>query len=162
MGGIIPNEDAFRRIGDATRFYEQSYRNRVLKGEKRKIIGSGGCKARNEIWKLTIAGSPTGGTFDMDLNVLGTTDTLTFNYDDTSTEVATELATHTNLTSSDVSVTGGPFPDSDITIEFIGDLAKHRMGPPLLDFSAITGGSGVAVLLSRYQPGHPKDGGVAP
>ena len=160
MGGIIPNEDAFRRIGDATRFYEGSYRNRGLKGEKRKIIG-GGCKARNEIWRLTITGSPTGGTFDVDINVFGTTETMTFNFDDTLSEVQTELETHTNIASGDVSVSGGPFPDADMNIEFTGDLARYRMEAPLIDFSGLTGSAGMSVLLSRYQPGHPKDGSVA-
>lgn len=114
------------------------------------------------MWQITILGSPTGGTFDLDLNVLGTTETLTFNWDDTATEVDTELDTHTNIADGDVEVTGGPFPDAAINIEFKGELARHRMPAPTIDFGSLTGGSGVGVLLGRYQPGHPKDGSVAP
>jgi hypothetical protein len=123
---------------------------------------SNGCSPRNEKWAITIGGTPTGGTFDVDLNVLGTTDTLTFDFDMTAAEVETELETHTNIASGDVDVAGGPFPDADIVIEFIGDLAKHEIPRPLLDFAALTGGSGVSVQLSRWTPGYPKDGSVAP
>jgi hypothetical protein len=162
MSGVIPSEDAFRRFAESTKHYEQTYRNRGLVAEKRKILGGGGCKNRNEIWQITILGSPTGGTFDMDLNVLGTTETMQFNWDDTSTEVDTELDTHTNIANGDVTVTGGPFPNAIINIEFSGDLANHRMPPPIIDFGSLTGGSGVGVVLARYQPGHPTDGSVAP
>jgi hypothetical protein len=96
------------------------------------------------------------------LNVLGTVETMQFNFDDTSTEVNTELETHSEIASGDVTVSGGPFPDADITIEFTGDLANHEMDKPLIDFAALTGGSGVIVVLSRWTPGHPKDGSVAP
>lgn len=40
MRGVIPNEDAFRRIGDATKFFEQTYRNRGLKDDRRPIFES--------------------------------------------------------------------------------------------------------------------------
>lgn len=159
--GVILTEDAWRRTKASVLHYEGTYRDPVKQQPRRAIIG-GSCKPRNEVWILTVLGTPTGGTFDVDLNVLGTTDTLTFNYDDTASEVKTELATHTNLTSSDIDTAGGPFPGSTIAIEFIGDLAKHSIPHPTIDFSSLTGGSGVGVLISRYRPGYPKDGGVAP
>lgn len=159
--GVIPSEDAWRSVSEATRHYLGTYRNRVQEAERRKILG-GGCSGRNEVWQLTIIGSPTGGTFDIDLNVLGTTDTLTFDYDFTAAEVETELETHTNIGSGDVDVTGGAFPNVTINIEFLGDLAKHAIPVPVIDFSSLTGGSGVGVLLARYRPGYPKDGSVAP
>lgn len=98
----------------------------------------------------------------MTLNVLGTSDTLTFNFDDAAADVKTELATHTNITSSDVDVTGGDFPGTTVNIEFIGDLANHEMPPPTLNSASLTGGTGMGVVLGRYQPGRPKDGSVAP
>lgn len=122
------------------------------------VGGGTSCPDRNEIWRLTISGSPTGGSFDIGINVGGTTDILTFNYNFTSAEVKTELATHTNITTSDVSVTGGDFPNASIIIEFIGDLAAKYIDPPTIDFSSLTGGSGRAVALERYQPGYPGDG----
>lgn len=161
MPGVIPSEDAFNRIGHAVRHFEKTHRNKGLVGKKRTILG-GGCSSRNEVWQITIFGSPTGGTWDLNLNVLGTTETMQFNWDDTSTEVNTELETHTKIASGDVSVTGGPFPDASITIEFTGDLAKYRIPNPNWDFGSLTGGTGVGITIARYQPGHPKDGSVAP
>jgi hypothetical protein len=162
MSGVIPSDDAFRRIQRTVRHFEKTYINTPKRGEKVVRAGRGGCKSRNEIWQITITGSPTGGTFDLDINILGVTETLTFNFDDTNTEVDTELETHANIADGDVTVTGGPFPDAVITIEFTGDLEKYRMPAPEIDFGSLTGGSGVGVVLARYQPGHPKDGSVAP
>lgn len=163
MPGVIPSEDAFERISRATKHYEQTYNNRVLKGTKKKVPGRGrGCVKRNEVWQFTIGGSPTGGTWDLFLNVLGTTETLTFDWDMDATDIQTELETHTNIASGDVQVTGGPFPNASLTIEFKGDLAGHRMAAPNWSYASLTGGSGVSVQLARYQPGHKKDGSVAP
>lgn len=125
--------------------------------------GGGGCEDRNEIWKFIIGGSPTAGSFTFDLNVLGTTEEMEFQFDDTATEVQTELETHTKIASGDVLVTGGPFPDVDIQIEFQGDLANHLMSPPTtIDFSGLTGGTGTVVIPVFVRPGHPSDGSVAP
>lgn len=155
-----PVENSFEIGADGTGFIILGGQTdgRVLAVAK----GGGGCDSRNEVWQITILGSPTGGTFDLDLNVLGTTETMQFNWDDTNTEVDTELDTHSEIANGDVSVTGGPFPDATINIEFTGDLANHRMPVPIIDFGSLTGGSGVGVILARYQPGHPTDGSVAP
>lgn len=123
----------------------------------------GGCEDRNEIWKFVIGGSPTAGSFTFDLNVLGVTEEMEFQFDDTDSDVQTELETHTNLALGDVIVTGGPFPNTDITIEFTGSLAKHLMDPPTtIDFSGLTGGTGMVVIFVAVRAGHPQDGSVAP
>jgi hypothetical protein len=121
-----------------------------------------GCRGRNEIWQITVFGTPTADTFAMELNVLGTTETMTIDFDMSAADFETELETHSEIASGDVEVTGGPLPDALINIEFKGDLANHRMPPPTIDFSDLTGGTGVGVVLARYQPGHPTDGSVAP
>jgi hypothetical protein len=161
MSGVIPSDDAFRRIQRTVRHFEKTYINTPKRGEKVVRAGRGGCKSRNEIWQITITGSPTGGTFDLDINILGVTETLTFNFDDTSSEVVTELETHTNIASGDVDVTGSSFPDSTIIIEFTGDLANHEFPVPVIDFGALTGGTGVGMIAVCYH-GHPTDGSVAP
>lgn len=121
------------------------------------VQSQGGCSSRNEFWQLSVLGSPTGGTFDMDLTVNGTKDTLTFDYNSTAAQVKTELATHTNIVATDLDVTGGDFPDSTINIEFKGDLANSFIPAPVFDWSSLTGGNGMAVILGRYQPGYPID-----
>lgn len=159
--GVIPDRESFQRIAKATKHYEQHYINPGLREEKVVRAGRGGCRSRNEIWQITVLGTPTGGTFDVDMNVLGTTETMQFNFDDTSTEVNTELETHTKIASGDVTVSGGPLPDAAITIEFTGDLANHEFPVPVIDFASLTGGSGVGVIAVCYH-GHPTDGSVAP
>src|SRR5690606_28704548 len=68
------------------------------------VGGGSSCPDRNEIWDVTIGGTPTGGTFDLSVGIpdsegdLTTTD-LTFNFDDDSTEATTELETHANIAS---------------------------------------------------------------
>jgi hypothetical protein len=131
-------------------------RLKTLDPGRARWVKGGGCKAQNCKLQLTILGSPTGGTFDWDLSINDSEETLTFAYDDTAAEVATELATHTKLTSDDVTVTGGPFPDSTIEIEFIDAVAKTDIAIPIGDWGSLTGGTGVAVLTSKTQLGYPK------
>lgn len=115
------------------------------------------------MWKFIIGGNPTGGSFTFDLNVLGVTDEIEIAFDDTDAEVKTAFETHTNIGSGDVGIIGGPLPTTDFTVEFTGDLAKHLMLPPTtIDFSGLTGGTGVIVVFSAIRAGHPKDGSVAP
>lgn len=113
----------------------------------------GGCPSQNAIHDITLFGSPTGGTFDIDLTVNGSEETLTFNYDDTAAEVETELETHTEIASGDVDVTGGPFPNATIRIEFVSNLAETAIALPLADWGSITGGSGVGVICAAAQLG---------
>lgn len=131
-------------------------RRREYRPQYKRSAAGTGCKAQNCKLQLTILGSPTGGTFDWDLSINDSEETLTFNYDDTAAEVATELATHTELTSDDVTVTGGAFPDATIEIEFVENLAKTDVAIPIGDWGSLTGGTGVAVLTSKTQLGYPK------
>lgn len=80
-----------------------------------------------------------------------------FNFDDTAAEVETELETHSEITSGDVDVTGGPLPDTAVVIEFTGDLANTAILPVAVDHGSLTGGSGVAAFVLRWQPGYPTD-----
>lgn len=131
-------------------------RLRVLNpGRGRWVKGGGGCRPQNCILQISVFGGPTGGTFDWNLTIDGTETALTFNYDDTAAEVATEIATHSKVTSDDITVTGGDFPDSTISVEFKGDLAKTDVAVPTADWSSLTGGSGVGVISSKTQVGHP-------
>lgn len=116
--------------------------------------GGAGCDTQNAIIDIIVFGSPTGGTFDMVLTVNSVAETLTFNWDDTTTEVATELATHTQLASSDVSVSGYPFPNGTMRIEFTGTVANTPIALPLTDWSLLTGGTGTGIICVLAQLGH--------
>ena len=159
MSGVIPSESAWDRISRAVRRDEARYADATKEGRRRELPG-GGCRARNEVWQIVLFGTPTGGTFDIDLKVGGTTDTLTFGFDDSASDVETELETHTNIASGDVTVTGGDLPGAAITVEFTGDLANMKFDTPEFDFSSLTGGSGVGMVIVIYH-GHAKDGSAA-
>ena len=118
-----------------------------------EVIYSPTCAPQNAIMDITVNGSPTGGTFDMNLTVGGSEETLTFNYNDAAAAVDTELDTHTEIANGDVSVTGGPFPDATIRIEFIVNLAETNIALPTLDWGSLTGGSGVSVIAALAQLG---------
>lgn len=111
------------------------------------------CPAQNEIQVLTIFGSPTGGTFDLDVTVDGTTETVVIDFDATAAEVETQLETHSEIASGDVDCSGGDFPDVAIQIEFEGDLAETGIPIMMPDHTLLTGGSGVAVFVSVDQHG---------
>lgn len=151
------NEEGFNRVTEATR--------RVLRtptsGSKRRrqppvLSGGGGgvCTSQNAKLQWTVFGKPTGGTFSSALEINGSTETITFNYNDDSTAVATALATHTQLASADVTVTGGPFPNATIEVEFIATQANTNIALPLSAWGSLTGGTGMAVLTSLSQLGH--------
>lgn len=127
-------------------------------GEKFIVVGPGGaCVARNEIWHVTIAGGPTGGTFALQVNVNGTSESKTFNYNDNAAAVDTVLDTHAEIANGDVTVTGGALPNVTVVIEFTGDLAATDIvaggAAPYADWSSLTGGSGVSVTITRFQNG---------
>lgn len=114
------------------------------------------CPDRNEIHHLTVLGGPTGGTFTAEYTIGGITEILTFAYDATATTVQEIFEEeHSGVQEGDVEVTGGPFPNATIQIEFKENLEATAIPLPLLDWDDLTGGAGVAVIGSRPQSGFP-------
>jgi len=150
------NEEGFNRVTEATRRVLRTPTTGTKRRRQPPVLGGsgGGCDIQNAIIDVLIFGNPTGGTFDMVLTVNSVAETLTFNWDDTTTEVATELATHTQLASSDVSVSGFPFPNGTMRIEFTGTVANTAIALPLTDWSSLTGGTGTGIICVLAQLGH--------
>lgn len=113
------------------------------------------CPERNEIIQLTVIGQPTTGTLDYTQTISGTPDTVTFNFDDTSTEIQAALESHSEIAAGQVSVTGGPLPNATVTIEFTSGLGGINHPIPTLNWTNLTGGTGVAVIVSVDTQGHP-------
>lgn len=116
--------------------------------------GGGGCDQQNAIIDISIFGNPASGTFDMILTVNNVAETLTFNWDDSTTDVATELATHSELVSSDVSVSGFTFPTGTMRIEFIGTVANTPISLPVVDWSNLDPVAGIGIICAMAQLGH--------
>lgn len=116
--------------------------------------GGAGCDTQNAKIQWTIFGKPTGGSFTSSLKINGVAETITFQWDDDATDVDTALAGHSELVGSDVTVTGGPFPNATIEVEFVGTQALTNIALPTSNWGSLTGGTGVAVLTSLSQLGH--------
>lgn len=121
------------------------------------LLGAGSgssCPAQNDIQDITVFGVPTGGTFTWTLTVGVTTTGITLDYNDTAAAVQSAIiAGHSQVSSGDVSCSGGPFPTSTVRVEFQGNLANQEIALATANFAALTGGSGVAVLCSKAQLG---------
>lgn len=110
------------------------------------------CVGQNAVMQIAIIGSPTAGSFDMDLTINSVTETLTFQYNDDDTAVTTELETHSEISSGDVAVSAGPFPDTTMVIEFQGNLANTNIILPTMAWASLIG-TGVGVIPSLSQLG---------
>ncbi|MDB4786225.1 hypothetical protein OAG36_00675 [bacterium] len=120
------------------------------------------CDSQNEIQQLVIFGSPTGGTLTLYLEVNDVLEGVTVNWDDTGDEVEIALQTHSEISnvgtatgspSDDLTVTGGPLPDAPVRVQFIGDFATTAIELMYADFSGLTGGTGVGVIVFRERAG---------
>lgn len=122
----------------------------------RVLVERGGpCPDRNEIHQITILGKPTGGTLSITLTVNSVAETDTVDWDATASEVKTALETHAQIAVDDIEVTGGPFPNATMQIEFVENLAATAIALPILNWASLTGGTGVAAIPSRPQSGFP-------
>lgn len=100
--------------------------------------GGGGCTCQ-EIW-VFIPLACSAGTWSMGLNVNGTTDTLTFDWNTSASAFDTELATHTNLTGSEYTVAGGDFPSVAIYVTWSRPADTNVVGGfPTINISSLTG-----------------------
>lgn len=118
------------------------------------VSGGGGCASQNTKIQWTVNGSPTGGTFTSLLEIEGSEELVTFSYNNDTTAFGTALATHTQLSSSDFIVRGGPFPNATMEVEFIGPQANTLIALPISNWGSLTGGSGRSIITSYSQLGH--------
>jgi len=118
----------------------------------------GDCTAQDCIMDVSVLGSPSGGTFDLTFTIPDSssgdiaTDTLTFGWDDSTSDFSEAMAEHTNVTEGDIMCTGGPFPDANIRMHFINDLKETPVQLPMRDWGSLTG-RGAGVLVQYVQLG---------
>lgn len=113
----------------------------------------GGCDAQNAVLHITVIGKPTGGTFTIAMTIGTTTETVTFNWNDSASAVKTAIAGHSLIASTDLDTSAGPFPNATMAIEFIATLANTDIKIPPANWTSLTGGSGVAVITHLAQRG---------
>lgn len=109
---------------------------------------------QSEFQVLTIFGSPTGGHFNLFFPVGNEADntTVDINYDASRTTVQTILGALDSIGAGNVAVTGGPLPDTPITIQFSGALGFKNV-PQLQSISSLTGGTDPNISIETTQEG---------
>lgn len=149
------NQDGFNRVVEATKRVFRTPTTGARMRRQSPIIGGsgGGCDSQNAIWFISILGSPTGGTFTLDVIVNSTLETITFNWNDSASAFATTLATHSEIATSDITVSGA-LPNATIMVEFTATLANTDILPPRPDYGSLTGGAGRGVISMLIQKGH--------
>ena len=103
----------------------------------------------NEVQRITITGTPTGGTFTLTFDG-ATTAAIAFDAAASAVEAALELLPNIDtLTSS-----GGALPDTAVDITFAGNrVARRNLTAMTADDALLTGGSSPAVAISTITPG---------
>lgn len=144
-------EQAARRTAETVRRVHGEPESHVVVQQRKFRAPPGskcGCLTVHEI---RIEGVATGGTFDLDVAIdddgtgAGTPETLTFNYNDTSSAVQTEYETHTEIASGDIDVKGGPLPNTAVYVVFLSSGNLNRDQPPgTPDSTSLTGTNATA------------------
>jgi hypothetical protein len=111
----------------------------------------------SDVWTLSIAGAPTGGTFTLSF-ASQTTAPIPFNA--TSAEVQTALQNLAAIGPGNVVCTGGPLPSNNVTITFAGTLGFQALSPISVGASNLTGGTGPATTLAHTVTGSARSNDV--
>lgn len=111
-----------------------------------------------EVQRLTITGTPTGGTFTLTLNGQSTTAQA---YNVPAATLQTALLALTNLDTGDVVVTGGPGPGTPYTFTFGGAYVGENV-PEMTVAHALTGGTTPNAAITTITQGAGSTAGALP
>jgi hypothetical protein len=108
-----------------------------------------GSPGQNEQQTISLLNTPTGGTFT--LTYAGQT-TGAIAYNASAATIDTALEALSNITSGDLTCTGGPLPGADVVVEFGGTLAETDVALMTINPASLTGGPG-GVAIATTQAG---------
>lgn len=104
----------------------------------------------NEVQTITIAGTPTGGTFTLSY---GGQTTSAIAYNAAAAAVQTALRALSSIGSTGVTVTGGPGPGTPYVATFGGLLAGSNLAQMTASGALLTGGTTPGVTVTTTTPG---------
>jgi hypothetical protein len=104
----------------------------------------------SDVWTLSIAGNPTGGTFT--LSFAGQT-TAAIPFNATSAQVQTALQALAAIGPGNVACAGGPLPSTNVTITFAGTLGFQTQSPISISNGNLTGGTSPTTTLAHTVTG---------
>lgn len=111
------------------------------------VYGAGGT---DEVQRVTITGTPTGGSFRLTLEG-ETTAAIAYNANAAAVQAALEALP--NVEVGDVTCTGGPLPGAFVTCTFAARLGKWDLAAMIADGALLTGGTSPAVAVTTPTPG---------
>ena len=103
----------------------------------------------DEVQRILITGSPTGGTYTLTFD--GQT-TAAIQWNAATVDVRAALEALSNIDVGDVLVTGGPHPGTAIDVEFIGQYENTDVSE-MTATSSLTGGTYPAITVTTIQGG---------
>jgi hypothetical protein len=117
-------------------------------GSNDPVIGT--YPGTNEVQRITITGTPTGGTFTL---TFGGYTTAGIAYNANAAAVVAALEALPNIDSGDVSATGGALPGSAVDVTFGGRYAGINVPAMTASGAGLTGGTSPAVAISTQTAG---------
>lgn len=117
-------------------------------GSSNPVVGE--YPGTNEVQRITITGTPTGGTFTL---TFGGYTTAAIAYNASAANVVTALEALPNIDSGDVSGSGGALPGSAVDITFGGRYAGINVPAMTASGAGLTGGTSPAVAISTQTAG---------
>lgn len=129
-------------------------------------IGAGSLLPGNEVQTVTITGVPDGGSFTLTLPFLsgGSGTTAAIDFDATADEVKAAIVAITGekIGATEVSVTGGPGPDTPWVVTFHGRYAQQNIAA-MTTTDSLTGGTAPASAVTETNAGAaPTNMAIAP
>lgn len=115
-----------------------------------QVMEDGIQMSTNEVQRITVTGSPSGGTFTLTLN--GQT-TAAIAYNANAAAVQSALEALSNVTPGDVICTGGALPATPVDVEFRGSLRQADITSMTADDALLSGGTSPEVTISTPTPG---------
>ena len=114
------------------------------------LIGGAVILTPSEVQRITITGSPTGGTFTLTFNAQTTAGIA---YNATASAVQSALEALSNINPGDVVVGGGPLPGSFVTVTFAGQYAGTDVTQMTANSAGLTGGTTPTVTITTTTSG---------
>lgn len=114
------------------------------------LIGGAVILTPSEVQRITITGSPTGGTFTLTFSAQTTAGIA---YNASAAAVQSALEALSNIAPGDITVTGGPLPGSFVEVTFSGTYAGTDVAQMTANSAGLTGGTTPTVTPTTITPG---------
>lgn len=105
---------------------------------------------RNEVQTIAKVGAPASGTFTITYS--GQT-TAAIAYNATASTIKAALEALSNIAVGDVTVTGGPLPNTAVVVKFRGALAAQNLTAMTIDSSSVVGGTFAVTTTTQGNTG---------